>query len=250
MGFDLGQIGSKLSSAGKWVVNNLPTITSLGGSVMGLFGTKGNSAASSFAYSKALQEHQYELERQSRQTAYQDTRYSLEQAGYNPMLAVGSQSGSLPVGNQMDVTDPKIERMNTFLNASSALADIAVKKAQARNIEADTQNKPFESPLKLIGDLITGGNSDKAKKIVSSMIVGKNYDSGSSATSSFINDHPTTMAVLRSLKRGDYVGAKRAIDSRTKRKLRSSRSHSALSGKPSDIPSEWWYDGEPYVGKW
>lgn len=42
--------------------------------------------------------YQYNLERDSRRSAFQDTRYDLEQAGYNPLLALGQQSQGLNVG--------------------------------------------------------------------------------------------------------------------------------------------------------
>lgn len=41
---------------------------------------------------KGLTSYNYDLERDSRQTSFADTRKSLEEAGYNPLLALGTQS--------------------------------------------------------------------------------------------------------------------------------------------------------------
>lgn len=200
-----------LLSAGKSALGTLgaSALSGLGSKISSFFGgsSKANSAKSSYLYSRALMEHQYELERQSRQTAYQDTRYSLEQAGYNPMLAVGQQSGSLPVGSQMTVTDPKIERMQAGLQASSAIADMQLKMAQARNLDADTENKPYETPLKVLGNLI-GHSPDEVRKTVEGKILG----------SGFSANHPTTMRILQKLKNGDFRGVAYEIRSRTARK--------------------------------
>lgn len=105
-----------------------------GGSSMGLFGSLfgSNSAKKSFEYSKKLQEHQYQLERQSRQTVFQDTRQSLESAGYNPLLATGQQASSLPVGNQMSVQDDRTENLQNAISAISALSGVKLNNAQSQ----------------------------------------------------------------------------------------------------------------------
>lgn len=117
-------------SAGSWLSKHSGSLLSSGGSILGLFGS--NSAKKSFEYSKALQQHQYELERQSRQTAFQDTRYSLEQAGYNPLLATGQQASSLPVGNTMSVQDDRTENLNNAISAISALSSVKLNNSQTK----------------------------------------------------------------------------------------------------------------------
>ena len=69
-----------------------------------LGGSSANSGLDSFKYSKALQENQYELNRKTRQTAFQDTRSDLEKAGFNPLLAVGSQSQGGSFGASLNST--------------------------------------------------------------------------------------------------------------------------------------------------
>lgn len=112
-------------------------IGSLGG-YMSLFGSSSNSAKKSFEYSKQLQQHQYDLYRQSRQTAYQDTRQDLEAAGYNPLLAVGAQSSGISPSAALQVTDEKTERLQNALNTASAIANIKNLKSQNKLNEANS----------------------------------------------------------------------------------------------------------------
>lgn len=261
-GSKLGSVASKVGSSalsigkniGSFIANDPSTFINGVSSVMGLFG---NSAKQSYKYSKKLQEHQYALERQSRQTAYQDTRQSLEAAGYNPLLAVSDQSGSLPVGNQMSVTDPATERLTNGIALASAIADLKLKKAQADNVKKDTELKPYDKPLKVIGDLLQGRNSNVANsaKSVLGTIVGSGINSASSAYQQYKYTYPTRARVINKLKHFDFQGAGRVIGEHYANKYKNKRGSSANStrhynSKPPDIPSSWWYDGEPVRGKW
>lgn len=105
---------------------------------MGLFGSlfgndNANSAYQSYLYSRALQKHQYELNRQTRQTAFQDTRHSLVEAGYNPLLAVGQQSQGSTFGATMNVQDPKSENLANSLNTANAVSQLKLNSASAFN---------------------------------------------------------------------------------------------------------------------
>ena len=97
-------------------------------SAMGLFG--GSSSSESFKHSSALMQKQYDLYRQSRQTAYQDTRQSLEAAGYNPLLAVGQQAtGSMPSAT-LNVQDPKLEKIQSAIGIAQAIANLKSTNSQ------------------------------------------------------------------------------------------------------------------------
>ena len=99
-----------------------------------LFGDSGaNSARMSYEYSKALQKHQYELNRKTRQTAFQDTRQSLEEAGYNPLLAVGQQSQGGTYGAGISVQDPKSENLQNALAMANYATQAKLNSAQAFN---------------------------------------------------------------------------------------------------------------------
>lgn len=153
----------------------LQTALNIGAQSMGLFGSLfgGNSAKQSLSYSKALQNHQYQLERQSRQTAYGDTRKSLEDAGYNPMLAVGQQSGSLPVGNQLTVQDEKSERLQNSIALGSAIANM-------RNLWSQTSlNKSQEGVNSTVKDLNTQATYKTFADELASRSLARMYDMNS-----------------------------------------------------------------------
>lgn len=216
-----------LKTAGSWLGKNAGNVLNFGGSIMGLFGS--NSAKKSFEYSKALQQHQYELERESRKTAYQDTRYSLEQAGYNPLLATnGGQSASLPVGNQMSVQDEKTENMQNAVSAMSAISGARLQNAQAENLKADTDVKKYGQKGAIAKNLLKFVPENQKKQVVANIIGYGN--SSNSAMSEFKRNHPTTMNVLRKLKQGDFRGVKYEINQRTSRE-RAKSANSAVSSK-------------------
>lgn len=246
------KLGSGLSSIGSYIKENPSSLFSIGSNFMGLFGSSSNSAKKSFEYSKALQQHQYELERKSRQTAYQDTRQSLEEAGYNPLLAVGQQSGSLPVGNQMSVTDPETERLQNSVALANAIAELKKKYAETENIKTDTELKPYDKPLKVIGDLLQGKNSrvaNSAKSVLGS-VVGLSTNSANSAINQFSQSHPTFRRAAKKFIHGDFKGAGYEIGYRLAHRYKSKSSayssQSQLkSQRPPEIPANWWYEGEP-----
>lgn len=249
----LSSIGSKIgaSAVGKFVSSNFDSLLNIGSNIMGLFGSSSNSARKSYEYSRLLQQHQYDLERKSRQTAFQDTRQSLESAGYNPLLAVGQQSGSLPVGNQMSVTDPQTERLQNGIALASALADLRMKKAQTENIKTDTQLKPYDKPLKVIGDLLQGKNSkvaNSAKSVLGS-VVGLGTNSAQSAINQYSSSHPTLSRAFKKFSHGDFRGAGYEIGYRLGQRYKSKSSayssQKSSYSRPPDIPKDWWYDGEP-----
>lgn len=107
-------------------------------------GSSANSGLDSYKYSRWLQEHQYELNRKTRQTSFQDTRYDLEQAGYNPLLAVGQQSNGGTFGATLNTQDPKSERLQNLLSSIQTASGVHLNSSQAvlnnRNGLATIQN--------------------------------------------------------------------------------------------------------------
>lgn len=118
-------ISSAVKSVGSKVFNNMGLFSSI-------FGGNSNSAELSYQYSKKLQQHQYELNRLTRQTAFQDTRQSLEESGYNPLLAVNQQAQGGTYGASMNVTDPNTERLNNKMAMISQLVNIAQQRSQSK----------------------------------------------------------------------------------------------------------------------
>ena len=92
-----------------------------------------NSAERSLADSIALQDHQYKLNRKTRQTAFQDTRKSLESAGYNPLLAVGQQAQGGTFGAGLQQTDPRTENLQNVLQSANIASQTRLNSAQAYN---------------------------------------------------------------------------------------------------------------------
>lgn len=103
------------------------------GILSSLLGGGSDSAMLSYENSKKLQQHQYELNRKTRQTAFQDTRESLENAGYNPLLAVGQQAQGGTFGASLNVQDPKTENMQNFIGLMNGLSQAKLNSAQAYN---------------------------------------------------------------------------------------------------------------------
>lgn len=130
--------------------------------IMGLFGNKSNSAKVSFEYSKALQQHQYDLNRLTRQTAFQDTRQSLENAGYNPLLAVGQQAQGGTFGASLNVQDPETENLSNKLAKISAMVNIAQQRSQAQVNSANASLAEQQSNA-TVQDTINKTNSTSAQ---------------------------------------------------------------------------------------
>lgn len=81
------------------------------------------AADRAFSYSKILQDRQYQYTRELNRNAYQDTTYSMRQAGINPMLAISNGVNSLsgPSGSVPSVTPADT-------GISSALAYLQYKR--------------------------------------------------------------------------------------------------------------------------
>lgn len=130
---------------------------------MGIFsaligaGSSALSQAMSYQYQKKLMKYQYGLERESRQTAFGDTRQSLEDAGYNPMLATGVQSSSLtPSSTAPSAPDPA--SMVSALTASRAQKD-EEKRNEVLN-EVDRQRAGNEARVGMQQEALLRSQTD------------------------------------------------------------------------------------------
>lgn len=199
------------------------------------------SAKRAYEYSRALQEHQYELNRNALREYYSNNRYSLVNAGYNPLLALpGSSANGFSASSSMPPTENNMAQdfatgLNAMNSALNAKEQRKLTKAQQANVNADTDIKKYGQKGAILKNLLEFGDKHKdnpvIQKAVEAHVVGASVDNGvSSAISSFKNNHPTTLTVLRKLKQGDFRGAKYAIDLRRKRI--SQTTNSALSSRP------------------
>lgn len=106
-----------------------------------------NSSKATEALNKNLMDYQYNLERQSRQSSFQDTRKDLESAGYNPLLAVGQQSGYTNVGSGVSTQSEGLE--------NSQLASSAVSMAQQFNDMRNANATVKQSAQRLANDILS-----------------------------------------------------------------------------------------------
>lgn len=212
----------------------------IGSTVLGSISSS-RAAKRAFEYNKLLQEHQFDLNRQALREYYTNNRYSLTQAGYNPLLALpASTAQGFSANASMSPTENDMGQdfatgLNAMNSALTAKQQRKLTKAQEENVKADTDVKKYGKQGAIIKNLLELSNKYKnnhvVQKAVEGQIVGANNDFGiSSAISSFKNNHPTTMTVLRKLRQGDFRGAKYAIDLRRKRI--SQTTNSAISSRP------------------
>lgn len=134
----------------------------IGGAVISAISAR-KSAKRAFKYSLQLQENQYRLNRRALREQYQNSRYSLEQAGYNPLLAVGSSAqgvstgasqspsenvdGSAVVNSALSAAQIKSQIKNT--EANSALSGEQAETEKAKRVQMQFQNAMTDVETKL-----------------------------------------------------------------------------------------------------
>lgn len=194
-------------------------------------------------YTRRAMEYQDQLNRAFNQWSLENnptfSRKGYVDAGYNPLLALGSQltSQTGPVGPSASLSDSDQgdQAVNSAINALNLNNTLKLGSKQADNIEADTDVKRFGQRGAIIKNLLTLADKNKknpvVQKLVDSEIVKLNPQFAHSAIDSqFYKNHPTTADVLRKFKQGDFRGAKYAIDQRRKRILKEMNgSHSSIS---------------------
>lgn len=111
----------------------------LGSSLGDILGSV-TSALLSYKQQKKLMKYNYDLSRESRQTAFGDTKQSLLNAGYNPILALtGGQSNTITpstTGSNTDFGNP----LASGIDAYSAISSVQSDKARVQNETIQTQN--------------------------------------------------------------------------------------------------------------
>lgn len=138
-----------IAAGASWLANNKGKIGSFLqdniGTIMGLFSKNANSAQVSFDLSKKLQEHQFQLNRLTRQTSFQDTRHSLEAAGYNPLLAVGEQAQGGTYGATLSAQDPQSENLQNAIALAQNASQIQLNSANANYQKRDIALKTIKN---------------------------------------------------------------------------------------------------------
>lgn len=95
------------------------------------------SSQATRALNQSLMKYQYQLERQSRQTSFVDTKKDLMSAGYNPLLAVGNQSNYVPVSSNVQGTSQGVEDSQLGVNR----AQMAETASNIINTSSATQSQ-------------------------------------------------------------------------------------------------------------
>lgn len=143
-----------------------------------------------FEYTKALQQHQYDLNQQALKSYYSNHRFSLEQAGYNPLLAVpGSTAQGFSASASMSPVMPGssgagTDEVNSAVNAINAHQQRKLVKQQVKGAELDNKHKELEntkleneintSPRNIISEIIKNGESKTGNSAISRLTALKN----------------------------------------------------------------------------
>ena len=120
------------------ILSTIKNVAQIGGALGGLFNF-GSSGGTDIGASKALMSHQMDLQKDYTQwlneNQYSQLRTGLENAGYNPLLALGSspQQGQIGMGSAVSGSTASFNP-GELLNAVATVAQI-------KNTDADTQNK-------------------------------------------------------------------------------------------------------------
>lgn len=206
----------------------------------GIFGTAGSamSAALNYNYAKKLQEHQYDLNQNALRSFYTNNRYSLESAGYNPLLGIAGSTAqgftASSAGVPTDLNSGMTQGINSAETIKNNREQRKLLEKQQENVSADTDVKKYGQKGAIIKNLLEFADkhkdNPKIQKAVDAQVIGASpVNSAVNQINSFKNNHPTTVTVLRKLRQGDFRGAKYAIDLRRKRIENSIRGTSAVS---------------------
>lgn len=126
----------------------LATLVGLGGSGLLGLGSYGLNQASSainskraWKYSRKAMEYQDQLNRSYTRDSYGLMRTGLEQAGYNPLLALGSSANSAVYSPTMmnSDSDQGTQAFENAINTSSAVSSIKNTNANTENVNKNTK---------------------------------------------------------------------------------------------------------------
>lgn len=163
-----------------------------------------------FEYTKALQQHQFDLNKQALREYYTNNRYSLVSAGYNPLLAVpGSTAQGFSASASMSPVMPGssgagTDEANAVNSALSGKQQRALQREQVEQTKQNTeniklrndnqklQNQKLEneintSPRTVLSEIITNGETKTGNSALSRLTSLKNsYGLGFIKPRSFI----------------------------------------------------------------
>lgn len=149
MGFSI----DTLKNIGLKALPIIGTLGTLGGSVMGLFGTNAKaSMLRQYKYQRLLQQQQYDLTQQGYRESPINERIGLENAGYNPLLAVSngmsygnySSGQSTAVADSADQTNAKMHVFEGITDILQGVSNIKATNASAEKMAQEAQTEVYK----------------------------------------------------------------------------------------------------------
>lgn len=116
----------------------------LKGGISSFFGKQ--AADQEYEYNRRLQEHNFDFQREMRDTQYQATVEDMKKAGINPAVALsGGAAQSQAAGGSSASVGVQAPDTGSMEGLMGAIQQTALTKAQKENIEADTELKDKQS---------------------------------------------------------------------------------------------------------
>ncbi|QXN75184.1 DNA pilot protein [Microvirus mar37] len=134
----------------------------VGASLLGGFNSA-SGGGTSIAGSKALMDHQLSLNKDytkwMNENGYSQMRTGLENAGYNPILALGASpaSGSVGIANATEGTSAKGVTLNNLASIMNTTANTKLQEQQAETEFAKRVNLSADTGLKLADTMYKKG---------------------------------------------------------------------------------------------
>lgn len=119
-----------------------------------------NSAKATQNLNQRLMDYQYALERESRQSSYQDTRIDLEKAGYNPLLAVGQQSNYTPVSSGVSAQSDNVESMANLKSGIESVSALNSARNESRNTAVNEGNLDLQRVIAKYNNALTSAKTE------------------------------------------------------------------------------------------
>ena len=163
VGAGIGKVGAKV---GGFLAKNAGTIGNVAGGLLGGLNL-GSSGGTDVGASKALMDYQFGLQKDYTQwlneNQWQQMRTGLENAGYNPLMALGATpaSGAIGMGSAVSGNTAQFSGLDA-VSALSGLANIS-------NVQADTEQKLLGTVAHLFGTKLGKKAQNLADSIIGSI---------------------------------------------------------------------------------